>query len=300
MQPLRIGLCQMLVGTEKAANLVTARKAVTEAVTKGATFVSLPECFNSPYAVDQFANYAESVPNVGEDADAKEHPTTSALLDMAREHKIHLVGGSIPERASDGRLFNTCIVADPSGAVIAKHRKMHLFDIDVPGMFFKESLTLSAGDALTTFDTPWGVVGVGICYDIRFPVLASLMRERGAKLLVYPGAFNTKTGPAHWELLQRARAVDNQLFVATVSPARNPDSAYQAWGHSSVISPWGEVLSTTEESASVVVTEPLDLDHCTRVRSQVPVSMQARSDLYDAPKWKGKAEAKKRAKRGGA
>jgi len=117
-----------------------------------------------------------------------------------------------------------------------------LFDIDVPGKItFKESDTLSPGDNLTIIDSPWGKIGVGICYDIRFPELAMLMREKGVGLMVYPGAFNTTTGPLHWELLQRARAVDNQVFVATASPARNPDSSYQAWGHSSLISPWGEV-----------------------------------------------------------
>jgi len=282
---LRVGLCQVLVGMDKARNLENARQAVKQAVTKGATLVSLPECFNSPYAVDQFAKYAEPVPAVGGVANERDHPSTRMLLDLAVEHNIHLVGGSIPEREGD-KLYNTCVVAGPSGTILAKHRKMHLFDIDLPDMKFTESATLSGGDSLTVFDSPWGPIGVGICYDMRFPVLAALMRQRGAKVLVYPGAFNTKTGPAHWELLQRARAVDNQLFVATCSPARNPESTYQAWGHSSLVSPWGEVLMTTDEHASVLVSEPLDLDHVERVRASIPVSVQARVDLYDAPVWK--------------
>jgi omega-amidase len=293
--PLRVGLCQILVGLDKALNIETAKLAVREASTKGANLVSLPECFNSPYAVDQFAQYSEQVPNVGEDANARDHPTTSALVQLAKELKIHLVGGSIPEKDKlTGKLFNTCIVAGPTGDIIAKHRKVHLFDVDIPDMKFTESTTLSAGDALTTFSTPWGLVGVGICYDMRFPALASLMRQQGARILIYPGAFNTKTGPAHWELLQRARAVDNQVFVATCSPARNPQSKYQAWGHSSLISPWGEVLMTTNEHASVLVSSELDLAQVDRVRAQIPVSLQARTDLYSLEKWRADEEGKRR------
>jgi len=129
-------------------------------------------------------------------------------------------------------------------------------------------------------------------YDIRFPQLAMLMREQGCKMLIYPGAFNLTTGPAHWELLQRARAVDNQLFVATCSPARNPDSSYKAWGHSTLASPWGEVLATTEHGAAVLVSDALDLQHCDRVRTQVPVSKQARTDLYRPVEWIGAGSSK--------
>jgi omega-amidase len=158
--------------------------------------------------------------------------------------------------------------------------RRHLFDIDIPGRItFRESDTLSAGDALSLFDTPWGRVGLGICYDVRFPQLAMLLRAAGASILIYPGAFNTTTGPAHWELLLRARAVDTQCFVAAVSPARNPDSAYQAWGHSTIVNPWAEVIATTDEKQSTVVAE-LDMARVAAVRAQIPVSAQARTDLY--------------------
>merc|ERR1711934_861995 len=155
----------------------------------------------------------------------------------AKELAVYVIGGSVSERDSEGRIFNTCVIFDPKGEIVGKHRKVHLFDIDIPGKItFKESETLTGGSALTTFDTPWGKVGVGICYDIRFPELALLMRQQGCKLLVYPGAFNQTTGPAHWELLQRARAVDNQVYVAGVSQARIHNAGYQAWGHSTVVS----------------------------------------------------------------
>lgn len=197
--------------------------------------------------------------------------------------------GSIPERAlpaagqpadAPPRIFNTCVAFGPDGELLARHRKVHLFDIDVPGKItFRESDTLTGGDRLATFDTPFGRVGLGICYDIRFPQLSMLLRAAGCSILVFPGAFNTTTGPVHWELLQRARAVDTQCFVLTASPARVPGPGYQAWGHSSVISPWGEVLATTDEGPATVVAD-LRLAHVAEVRASIPVGVQARSDLY--------------------
>ncbi len=161
---------------------------------------------------------------------------------------------------------------------------MHLFDIDIPGRItFRESDTLSPGDQLALFDTPWGRVGLGICYDMRFPALAMLLRAAGASILIYPGAFNMTTGPAHWELLQRARALDNQCYFAAVSPARNPDSSYTAWGHSTIVNPWGEVIATTDEGAATIVAE-LDMARVAAVRAQIPVSLQTRDDLYEV-KW---------------
>mmetsp|Transcript_60949 Transcript_60949/g.137841 ORF Transcript_60949/g.137841 Transcript_60949/m.137841 type:complete len:188 (-) Transcript_60949:366-929(-) len=179
------------------------------------------------------------------------------MAEAARNGRVWLVGGSVPERGEDGKIYNTCAVFSPSGELVAKHRKVHLFDIDVPGRItFRESDTLTGGDKVTVFDTPFGKIGIGICYDMRFPHLSALMRARGCSLLVFPGAFNTTTGPPHFELLQRARALDNQCFVVTASPARPTDpEAYQSWGHSSVIGPWGDVLATTGHEPGTVHAE---------------------------------------------
>lgn len=279
---LRVACCQLKVGADKGTNIAKARAAVEGASAQGANLVVLPECWNSPYAVTSFPVYAERAPEIGASCasvDGAASPSAAMLCQVARDKKIWLVGGSIPERDESNKLFNTCLVIDPTGKVVGKHRKVHLFDIDVPGKItFKESDSLSPGSTVTVVDTPWGGVGVGICYDIRFPELAFLMRQKGCSLLVYPGAFNMVTGPAHWELLQRARAVDNQLYVVTCSPARDATGGgYVAWGHSSIISPWGEVVQAAGADEATVVAD-LDLAAMLTVRDNIPCWKQQRFD----------------------
>lgn len=201
------------------------------------------------------------------------------LQQLAKECEVYLIGGSIPEQ-DEGKLFNTCPVFGPDGNLLLKHRKIHLFDIDVPGKIrFQESETLSPGSSLSVFETPLCKVGVGICYDIRFAELAQLYAKKGCQLLVYPGAFNLTTGPAHWELLQRARALDNQVYVATASPARDESASYVAWGYSSVVNPWGEVITKAGSDESVVYAD-IDLQYLADVRQQIPITTQRRNDIY--------------------
>ena len=199
-------------------------------------------------------------------------------------------GVSSPFHSPQGQIYNCCVVFGPEGSLLTKHRKMHLFDIDIPGkMTFKESDTLTAGDTVTLFDTPYGRIGVGICYDIRFPQLANIYRDAGAQLIVYPGNFNLTTGPAHWELLQRARAVDNQLFIATASQARAGGSGYQSYGFSTIVSPWGTLVATSAESSEIVISE-IDLAEVEPIRRNIPISLQKRTDLYDSVAFKGKLD----------
>jgi omega-amidase len=164
--------------------------------------------------------------------------------------------------------------------LIAKYRKIHLFDVDIPNKItFKESDVLSGGDQLVTFDTDWCKVGLGICYDVRFFELAELYRKKDVKLLIYPGAFNMTSGPLHWELLARARAVDSQMYTAACSVARDETASYTAWGHSLVVSPWGKVLASTDEKESIVYCD-IDLTAVDEIRQQIPTSLQKRSDIY--------------------
>jgi len=270
---LRVALVQMMVTTEKSKNLEKAASHIQKAAEGGAKIVALPECFNSPYGTQFFKQYAEPIP--GE--------STDYLSALAKKHKIFLIGGSIPEILG-GKYYNTCTVFNPEGNLVATHRKMHLFDIDIPGKItFKESETLSAGNSLTTFETPYMKVGVGICYDLRFAEMAQIYTKEGCKLLVYPGAFNMTTGPAHWELLTRARAVDNQLYVGVVSPARDEQASYIAWGHSTLCGPWGDVNGTLDEKENILLAD-LDLDRLDEIRNQIPISNQRRPDIYSITK----------------
>ncbi|KAG2456928.1 NIT2 amidase, partial [Polypterus senegalus] len=233
-----------MVSSAKLENLNRATKLVKEAAEQKAKVVVLPECFNSPYGTKFFPEYAEKIP--GE--------TSQVLSEAAKECGIYLVGGSIPEE-DGGKLYNTCMVFGPDGSLLLKHRKIHLFNIDVPGKIrFQESETLSPGSSYSVFDTR--------CH-----------------LLVYPGAFNMTTGPAHWELLQRGRAIDNQVYVATASPARDEKASYVAWGHSTVVSPWGDVLAKAGSEETIVYAD-IDMQHLTDVRQQIPLHTQKRHDLY--------------------
>eukprot|EP00301_Raphidiophrys_heterophryoidea_P026393 c9101_g1_i2.p1 GENE.c9101_g1_i2~~c9101_g1_i2.p1 ORF type:complete len:279 (+),score=83.27 c9101_g1_i2:527-1363(+) len=266
---LRVAVCQLRPGANKATNLEAASEAIKRVVKDGAKFVCLPECFNCPYGNQYFAEYAETVPG----------HTSSLLSTWAAENNIVLVGGSIPEREGD-KLYNTALAYGPQGQLLAKHRKMHLFDIDVPGKIkFQESATLTAGNQITCFDTEFGRVGLAICYDIRFPLLSMLMRQQGCNVLVYPGAFNSTTGPLHWELLARARAVDTQSYVVMASVAFDKDATYPAWGYSMVVGPMGDIkASTLRDTDDVIAT--VDLNEVDTMRTNIPVSLQQRTDVY--------------------
>nr|XP_008393600.2 omega-amidase, chloroplastic [Malus domestica] len=270
----KIALCQLSVTPDKERNISHARKAIEDAAAKGAQLVVLPEIWNGPYSNDSFPVYAEDI-----DAGGDASPSTAMLSEVAQRLKITIVGGSIAERSGD-RLYNTSCVFDTDGKLLAKHRKIHLFDIDIPGKItFIESKTLTAGQTPTIVDTEVGRIGIGICYDIRFQELAMIYAARGAHLICYPGAFNMTTGPLHWELLQRARATDNQLYVATCSPARDAGAGYVAWGHSTLVGPFGEVMATTEHEESIIIAE-IDYSIIELRRTNLPLLKQRRGDLY--------------------
>lgn len=285
-----MALCQFHVTSNKEENHKTALEYVDRAVQEGAQLVVLPEIWNSPYATGAFPEYSEVLPEVGaEQCPSTSSPSSALLMERAKQHKVWIVGGSIPEVGENNNVYNTCLVYNPTGKVVAKHRKVHLFDIDVPGgITFFESDTLSAGNTMSSFSLPECDVGVGICYDIRFPEYAMLLCQKNSncKILVYPGAFNLTTGPAHWELLQRARALDNQCYVLTASHARSVEPEkdskyphYTAWGHSSIVSPWGDVVTKADENEALIVHD-LDLNRVEEVRKSIPIRSQKRNDLY--------------------
>lgn len=268
MQSVRLTQIQMSVTDDRAANLRRAVEGIDWAAAEGAEIVCLPEMFTTPYGNGWFPGFAE----------AADGETAEMLSRAAERNGIVLSGGSFPERAGE-RLYNTSLLFGPEGQLLSRHRKLHLFDIDLPERFsFRESDTLSAGDAVTLADTPYGRIGTAICFDIRFPELFRLMVLEGAQIILVPAAFNTTTGPAHWHLLARSRAVDNQAFVALTSPARQ-GSIFQAYGHSLVADPWGDILCEAGEE-DTRVSSVLDLDMPARVRRELPFLTARRTDLY--------------------
>ena len=266
---MKIAQIQMAVSADKETNLRRAGELLRQAATGGIDVGVLPEMFCCPYDNNCFDAYSE--PEGG--------PAQQALSALAAELGIYLIGGSLPEKTG-GKLYNTSYVYDRQGRQIARHRKIHLFDIDVAGgQRFFESDTLSPGREITVFDTEFGPMGLCICFDFRFEELARLMTLRGARALFVPAAFNMTTGPAHWELLFRQRAVDNQLFTVGTSPARNTAASYTAYGHSIVCDPWGTVVCQCGAGEEIAITD-VDLKRLEAVRSQLPLLSARRTDLY--------------------
>ncbi|KAH8117152.1 carbon-nitrogen hydrolase [Phellopilus nigrolimitatus] len=279
------------ISADKANNLCHARDMILKAASGDngkhpkPDLVVLPECFNSPYGHVHFPNYAETidfVPGQAYDVSSSRSESVKMLSNVAKESGTWLIGGSIPERDSSdpNKLYNTTTVYSPQGDMVAMHRKVHLFDINIPGKItFMESKTLTGGSSLNYFDTEFARIGLGICYDIRFPEMAIIAARKGAHVMIYPGAFNLTTGPMHWELLQRARALDNQIFVSTCSPARDMTAGYHAWGHSSVVDPMGKVIASTEEEEDIVHAF-IDPEIYAEARAGIPVTRQRRFDVY--------------------
>ncbi len=270
MTKLKAAMLQSHVYADKTEN-IRALCARLEALAKEKPdLVTLPEMFNCPYQSSNFPVYAEKE---GEE-------TWQALSSLAAKYEIYLSAGSVPETDEQGHIFNTAYVFDRSGKQIAKHRKMHLFDIDVEGgQSFKESDTLTPGNQVTVFDTEFGKMGICICFDFRFPELVRLMALEGAQVILVPAAFNMTTGPAHWEILFRTRALDNQVYTLGTAPARDVHSGYTSWGHTIAVSPWGDIMGQMEEKEGFMI-QTLDLDRVKKVRQELPMLKNRRSDIY--------------------
>ena len=271
MPTIKLALCQMNVVDDKEANIQKASSMIADSLDYNADFIVLPEMFNCPYSNDKFIEYAE---------EEHDSPTLKRISELAKINEVYVLAGSIPER-ENGKLYNTSYLFDRNGEILAKHRKMHLFDIDVKDKItFKESDVLTAGDDFSIADTEFGKIGIGICYDVRFVELARIMTEKGALVLFYPGAFNQTTGPAQWELLFRSRALDNQVFCVGVAPALNTDASYHSYGHTIVTNPWGEVITQAGEKEELIFCE-IDLSEIKKVREELPVLKNKRKDLYE-------------------
>lgn len=271
MNSIKFGICQFSVVADKHRNIAKAKEQITRAAQAGCQIAVLPEMFNCPYQADLFPLYAECY---------SDGPTVQMLADTAQQEKIAIIGGSIPEKSAQANVYNTCFIFDEAGRLIGRHRKVHLFDVEISGgTVFRESDTLTAGEELTVVNIAGIPIGIGICYDVRFIEMARAMTDAGAAVLVYPGAFGPVTGPAHWELLMRSRAVDNQVFVVAVSPSATLGASYQAYGHSLAVDPWGRILVEAGGKEALLVVE-CDLGQLTKVRSELPILRHRRELIY--------------------
>ena len=256
-----------------------AQELIEEAATSGAQVIVLPEMFICNYDMKSFEENAEPIVNFKED---EESTAAKMMSKAAKDNNVYIIGGSIPEKREDGRIYNTCACFNKNGDLAAKYSKAHLFDIDIPGRaVFKESDFFTAGTSFALFDTEYCRFGLGICYDLRFPDFSQVLcREMGAEFLIFPAAFTKHTGGLHWDILRKGRAVDNQIFIGLCSPARPDDeSRYQAYGHSCVLDPWGKVLEECEHEEDVIYAD-IDLGIIDESRTQIPCYTQRRTDLY--------------------
>ena len=264
----RLGVCQLRTETDYEATMEKAAEMISSAAGSGAEVLVLPEMFSCPYSREYFRVFASR----------GHEETCRRMSSWARENRVLLIGGSVPELEGD-RLYNTCFVYGADGELLARHRKIHLFDVDLPGMRFHESHTFTPGSEITVFDTPYGRMGVAICFDVRFPELFRAMARRGAELICLPAQFNMTTGPAHWEATMRTRAVDNELFFVAASAARYEGFSYECWGHSLILDPYGTKLAAADETEQLLLAD-LDLNRIDEVRAQLPTFLHLREELY--------------------
>ncbi len=266
-----VAVAQMHSTSDKERNVDRAVGFVDEAAGRGAGLVLLPE-----YAVylgpeEGYTAVAEPIPG----------PTTERLGEAARRHGMYVCVGTIIEPSTEGRFFNTSVLIDPAGTVVATYRKIHLFDIDVPGEATDtESAYMDAGDRLVVVQTPGLTLGMSICFDVRFPELYRALAAAGANVLTVPSAFTVPTGRAHWEVLLRARAIENHAYVLAAGQHGTTPDGIATYGHSMIVDPWGRVLREMPEGVGILVAD-IDVDEAVRRRGQIPVLDLRRPELYE-------------------
>lgn len=262
LQSLRIACAQTTATPDPVANLAQAETLIRQAAVAGAELVALPEAF------DFLTPGTTAIPDYARPQ--AEHAALKLLASLAAERSLWILAGSVSMRAEDGVPVNRSVLFDASGQISAHYDKVHLFDVDLPdGDSSRESDLYRAGDRAVVADTPWGGIGLSICYDMRFPYLYRRLAKSGARIIMAPSAFSSFTGPLHWHALLRARAIETGCFV--IAPAQCGDNhpGRRSYGHSLIIDPWGRVLADAEEECGVI-TATLDLSEVERFRAAIP------------------------------
>jgi nitrilase len=260
---LLAAVVQMTSGAEPGANLARAVALVAEAARRGAELAVLPENF-ALLADHERAKFtvAETIPGDG--------PILTAMREAAARHRIALVLGGMPERSDDAHVHNTCVYLDPAGEIGAVYRKIHLFDVAIPdGADYRESKTVAPGTGPVLAPTPWGSLGLSVCYDVRFPELYRALGQAGARMLAVPAAFTLHTGRDHWHVLLRARAIENLAFVLAAAQYGRHNPKRVTYGHSLIVDPWGQILCEVGDHEGVALAE-LDFDYQDKLRRELP------------------------------
>ena len=259
-EPVKIAAVQMVSTPVVDENLTAARRLVADAAHQGARLVLLPEYWPimGMKESDKLAH--------AEQGDAG--PIQKCMSDMARENGVWLIGGTLPMAAQEpDKVLNTTMVYNPQGERVVRYDKIHLFSFTKGEESYDEARTIEHGASVSTFDAPIGRVGLSVCYDLRFPELYRAMGE--CALIVVPAAFTYTTGRAHWEILLRARAIENQCYVLAAAQGGHHPNGRRTWGHSMLIDPWGDIKAVLPEGEGVVVGE-FDQAHLLRVRESLP------------------------------
>ncbi len=283
MAKFRAACVQLTTGDDLAANLRVVGDLVRQARDAGADFITTPE--NVALMDRGKAMQAQAV-------EETEHPARQAFQDLAIETGAWLLAGSIAVRAEDGRMANRSLLFDPKGQLVQRYDKMHMFDVDLPGgESYRESRNYRPGSRAALAALPWGVLGMTVCYDLRFPYLYRALAHAGADFLTIPSAFTRPTGAAHWEVLMRARAIETGCFVISAAQCGVHAHERKTYGHSVIIAPWGEVLVDGGEEVGVVTAE-IDTDRVAEARGQVPSLEHDRtiSDLAPVTEFTAAAE----------
>jgi len=260
-EPYLAAVVQLTSTEDKAQNLAQAQRAIERAVQRGAQLVVLPELFNGIGRPDVVAAAAEDLPG----------PTSCLMSELARQHRLVLCAGSLAHRdPATGKYFNTSLIFGPDGTELARYQKIHRFDIDLPGrVSFAESTHVQPGQQTVVVDSPLGRLGIAICYDLRFPELFRRLAEDRAELLLIPSAFTRETGRDHWEVLLRARAIENQAYVLAANQFGVHSPQLVSYGRSLIVDPWGQRLAEAPDGPSLALAE-IDLERLHEIRLQLP------------------------------
>ncbi len=267
---MKAAVVQLRSVADLGHNLERALHWIAEAAGSGASVIALPE---------NFAYLGEVDSGPCPVAEPIHGPIVSQLQQAARQHGVVLVGATIPEHdESTSRNYNTAVVIDADGELRGHYRKMHLFDADLPDATYRESASVAAGDEIALVEVGPLRIGLSICYDLRFPELYRALRARGANILIVPAAFTVPSGRDHWEVLLRARAIENQCFVLAPGQQGRHGETRVSYGHSMIVDPWGEVLSVLEDGEGYVSAD-LDFEAQVALRTRVPVHEHRRTEL---------------------